>query len=72
MAFESGLYRAGWFQAKFVLVLLLSGLHGFLSRCVREFTADANTRSPKFYRIINEIPAVLMVAIVLLAVLKPF
>ncbi len=61
-----------WMQLKFVLVVALSGLHGFLVRCWRDFQADRNTRSARFYRIINEVPAVLMMLIVILAVVKPF
>jgi protoporphyrinogen IX oxidase len=53
-------------------VLVLSGIHGFFSRCVRDFAADRNTRSQRFYRIINEIPTVLMIGIVILVVVKPF
>ncbi len=55
-----------------MLVILLSGIHGFLVRCWRDFAADRNTRSERFYRILNEIPAVLMIFIVILAVVKPF
>jgi len=65
-------YVAGWFHVKFLLVLLLSGVHGFLARAVRDFAADRNQRSQKFYRIINEVPTVLMIAIVILVVVKPF
>jgi protoporphyrinogen IX oxidase len=50
----------------------LSGVHGFFSRLVKDFAADQHTRSPKFYRIINEIPAVLMIFIVILVIVKPF
>jgi putative membrane protein len=63
---------ATWFQAKFVLVMVLSGVHGMLSRYVRDFAADRNRYSQKFYRIINEVPTILMIAIVLLVVIKPF
>lgn len=65
-------YAAGWFHAKFLLVLVLSGIHGFLGARLRDFALDRNTRSPKFYRIINEVPAVLMILIVILVVVKPF
>jgi protoporphyrinogen IX oxidase len=65
-------YVSGWFHAKLVLVLALSALHGFLVRWVRDFAADKNQHSQKFYRIINEVPAVLMVGIVILVVVKPF
>jgi putative membrane protein len=72
LAWRSGYYVSGWFQTKFVLVLAMSGLHGFLSRCVGEFAADRNRRSARFFRIINEIPTILMIGIVILAVVKPF
>ena len=72
LAYDSGFFRAGWFHAKFALVIVLSALHGFLSRTVKDFAADRNRRSQQFYRIINEIPAVLMVGIVILAIVKPF
>ena len=72
LVWQGGMYRAGWFEAKFVLVLALSGVHGVFVRCVKDFGADRNRRSQKYYRIINEIPTVLMIAIVILAVVKPF
>jgi putative membrane protein len=67
-----GWYTAPWFHAKFLLVILLSGVHGMLSRFVKDFAADRNRKTQKFYRIINEVPAVLMVLIVILVVVKPF
>ena len=63
---------AGWLHAKLVLVLAMSGLHGYLARLVKQFAADRNRHPPKFYRIVNEIPTVLMILIVVLAVVKPF
>jgi putative membrane protein len=72
LAWDSEFYRQHWLQAKFVLVILLSGLHGSMVRWFRDFQDDRNTRPARFYRIVNEIPAVLMVLIVLLVVLKPF
>ena len=72
LAFEGGFIKAGWLHGKLLLVLILSGIHGFLSRAVGDFAADRNVRSQKFYRIINEIPAVLMVGIVILVIVKPF
>ena len=65
-------YKAGWFHAKFALVLAMSAVHGFLSARVRDFAADKNTRNQKFYRIINEVPTVLMILIVILVIVKPF
>jgi putative membrane protein len=72
LAFMTGYWEAGWLQAKFILALSLGGLHGYLARCVRAFTDDANERSPRFYRILNEAPTILMILIVVLAVVKPF
>ena len=65
-------YSAPWFHAKFLLVLILSGVHGFFARWVKDFAADQNSRSQKFYRIINEVPTVLMILIVILVIVKPF
>ena len=67
-----GWFNAGWLQAKIVLVLVLSAVHGLLARWFKDFAADRNRHSQKFYRIINEVPTVLMILIVLLVVLKPF
>ncbi len=72
LAWKGGWATAGWFHAKLLLVLVLSALHGFLVRWVRDFAADRNQNSQKFYRIINEVPTVLMIGIVILAVVKPF
>jgi protoporphyrinogen IX oxidase len=67
-----GLIYAGWMQAKLVLVLLLSGFHGTLAAYVRDFAADRNRHSERYYRIVNEVPTVLMIGIVILAIVKPF
>lgn len=72
LMWAGGWYKAGWFQLKFVLVLLMSALHGFLAARVRDFANDRNTYSQRFYRILNEMPAVLMIGIVILAIVKPF
>jgi putative membrane protein len=63
---------AGWLHTKLVLVLALSAMHGLMSRWQRDFAHDRNRRSQKFFRIANEIPTLLMIAIVILAVVKPF
>ena len=65
-------WSAGWLHVKLALVLILSGLHGMLAKWRKEFEADHNQRSAKFYRIANEVPMVLMIAIVILVVVKPF
>jgi len=72
LAWLTGAYLDVWLQIKFVLVILMSGVHGFLVSCWRDFEADRNTRSERFYRVLNEVPAVLMVLIVILAAVKPF
>jgi protoporphyrinogen IX oxidase len=61
-----------WFQAKFLLVLAMSGIHGFYAASVKRFSRDANTRPQRFWRMMNEVPALLVIAIVILAVVKPF
>jgi len=72
VAYEGGFLTSGWFHAKLTLVLAMSALHGYLARCVRQFAADANVRSSRHYRIVNEVPTLLMVLIVILVVIKPF
>jgi putative membrane protein len=72
LAWQGGFFKSGWLHGKLVLVVVLSGLHGALSRWLREFAEDRNVHSPRFYRIVNEIPAVLMVGIVILVIVKPF
>jgi protoporphyrinogen IX oxidase len=62
----------GWFHAKLVLVLLLSAYHGCLAMWTKDFALDRNTRSPRFYRIANEIPTLLMIGIVILVIVRPF
>ena len=72
LAWSGHWYTSGWLHGKLTLVLILSGVHGFFSRWVKDFAADRNTRSQKFYRIINEVPTVLMIFIVILVIVKPF
>ena len=67
-----GWFASGWLGAKLALVVAMSAVHGLLARWVKDFTADRNGHSQKFYRIINEVPTLLMIGIVLLVVLKPF
>lgn len=71
LAWMSGYYAAPWLQAKFVLVVAMSGIHGWLAKMVKDFAADRNTRGHKFYRVINEVPTLLMIVIVVLATVKP-
>ncbi|HEY8194002.1 MAG TPA: protoporphyrinogen oxidase HemJ [Hyphomicrobium sp.] len=72
LAWQSGYWAAPWFHAKLACVLALSGLHGYLSAATRAFREDRNTKSAKHWRIVNEVPTVLMIAIVILVIVKPF
>lgn len=66
------LKTAGWMHVKFLLVILMSAAHMAFAKWRRAFAQGANTRSHKFYRYANEAPTVLMIAIVILAIIKPF
>jgi len=72
LAWSGHWFSSGWLYGKLLLVIILSGVHGLFSRCVKDFAAGRNTRGEKFYRIINEVPTVLMIFIVILVVVKPF
>jgi putative membrane protein len=72
LVWQGGWLSATWLHAKLALIILMSGVHGMLSRYRRDFAADQNRHSEKFYRIINEVVTVLMIGIVLLVVIKPF
>ena len=61
-----------WPWVKAVMVILLSAIHGFYGRLLRDFQNDANTRPARFYRMINEVPFVLAIAIVIAVIVKPF
>jgi putative membrane protein len=67
-----GMAGQGWLHAKLLLVVLLIVLHVMMGRWRRDFAAGRNTRSPRFFRFMNEAPTILMIAIVILAVVKPF
>ena len=60
-----------WMQIKIVLVILLSVYNGYLGRCLSNLKSSTNTKSAKFFRIINEIPTVMLIIIVFLAIFKP-
>jgi putative membrane protein len=68
----SGGFAQGWLHVKLALVLGLSALHGVFTRWLRDFANDTNRHTQRFYRIWNEVPAILMVFIVILVVVKPF
>ena len=61
-------FQGGWLHAKITLVLAMSGLHGYFSAARRKFEADRNTKSARHWRIMNEVPAAILVLIVILVV----
>ena len=70
--FNPALAHSGWFQLKLILVLALLAYHIVCGRILRNFANGVNTRTPRFYRIFNEVPTLFLVVIVILAVVKPF
>lgn len=66
------LWSFGWIHVKLTLVLALSAVHGFLLKYLKTFAEDQNNRPQKFFRILNEVPSVLMVCIVIMVIVKPF
>ena len=72
IAYGFSYFRDGWLHAKVGLVLVLSGFHGYLVGRVRAFAEDRNDKDNRFYRIINEVPTVLLIGILILVVIKPF
>lgn len=72
LAYDLAAWQDGWFHAKFTLVFIMSGVHGYLSKCVKAFARDENTKTARFYRILNEVPTLLMIVIVILVIGKPF
>jgi putative membrane protein len=65
-------WREPWMMTKFALVVAMSGLHHLLALWRKDFAVDRNKRPARFYRIVNEVPTVLLIAIVILVVTKPF
>lgn len=72
LAMLTQVYKEHWFQAKFALVVVMSGLHGYFVGRVRAFAQDRNIKSARFYRVLNEVPPLLMVFIVILVIVQPF
>jgi putative membrane protein len=68
----AGVWSQGWLHVKLTLVLVLSGLHGFLAGEARRLAQGGTARATRFYRIINEVPTLILIAVVFLVVLKPF
>lgn len=66
------LMQSGWFHVKILFVIILTGFHMALAKWRKDFAAGLNTRSEKFYRRMNEVPTIVLIAAVILAVVKPF
>ena len=65
-------WAMGWPWVKATIVLAMSGLHGLLSRWRRQFASERNIHTTRFYKLINEVPTVMMIVIVIMVVAKPF
>lgn len=74
LAVDGGWLTGGdyWLHLKIVLVLLMSGIHGTLTAATRRFAEDRNDKSSRYWRVLNEVPALLLVGIIVLVVVKPF
>lgn len=74
LAFGFGIvdFSMGWMWLKAALVIAMSAYHGFLGRELRAFAEDRNKRSSRFFRLINEVPTLIMIVIVIAVVVKPF
>jgi putative membrane protein len=72
LAWRGFAFSGGWLHAKIALVFVMSGLHGYLTKAQRLFEEDRNERPSRHWRIVNEVPTVLMVLIVILVIVKPF
>jgi len=72
LAWKGFAFQGGWLHAKIALVLAMSGIHGYLSASVRRFAEDRNEKPARHWRIVNEVPTLLMIAVVILVVVKPF
>jgi putative membrane protein len=72
MGWLGDLWGEHWFQVKLVLVVLMSTVHGFLSRWRRDFETDARLRTARFYRLANEAVTVIMIGIVIMVIVRPF
>jgi protoporphyrinogen IX oxidase len=71
LAIQGGFENAGWFRTKIMLVIGLTALHGYFGAVRRSFAEAKNRHDTRFFRVINEVPTVLMAGIVILVVFKP-
>lgn len=72
LAWRGFQFMGGWLHVKIAMVVVLSAAHGYFSAAVRRFAEDRNLRPARHWRMVNEVPTVLMIGIVILVVVKPF
>lgn len=72
LAWAGGFLMAGWFIAKLVAVLIMTGAHGYLGKSAKLFAAGRNEKSARHWRIVNEVPTLTMIAAVIFVIVKPF
>jgi putative membrane protein len=72
LAWDGNWFQSPWLHAKLALVVALSAAHGYFAGAVRAFAEDRNTRSERFFRVMNEVPTLLMIGIVVLVIVRPF
>ena len=65
------IFKELWMQIKIVSVLILTHYHFILGRYLQDFATDSNRKSSRFYRIINEVPTIILIVVVFVAVFKP-
>jgi putative membrane protein len=72
LAWDGGWFSSGWLHVKLAAVLAMSALHGYFTGAVRAFAQDRNTRSSAHWRMMNEVPTLLLIIIVIMVIVKPF
>ncbi len=72
LAWSGGWFVAGWLHTKIALVIVMSGLHGYFAGATRAFNEDRNKKSTRYWRMMNELPTLILILIVILVVVKPF
>ena len=72
LAVMGNYFTEGWLHSKLTLVFIMAGYTGMLGKWRKDFARDANVKSATFYRVANEVPTLLLIAIVFIACVKPF
>ncbi|MEO0034334.1 MAG: hypothetical protein RLZZ501_357 [Pseudomonadota bacterium] len=72
IAIDFDMFSQPWFHVKLAMVVAMTAAHLFLIRCKNDFAADRNTRPEKFFRVLNEVPTLLMIVIVIMVIVKPW